>query len=150
MKIFGIVLAAIGGAILGYFSLVGIDAGVEGLRVTNIAGLFLGSALFVGGSVFAAAGEAIERLVLMSESPRTVVVKETIGATPTAPRNIAPIAKPSAQRRPQKEGEQVLTETYNGVQIFQRFNGHYVEEKWFAGIKQARAYIDNLALDQLP
>lgn len=46
--------------------------------------------------------------------------------------------------RPTKEGDQVFVEKYKTVPIYQRHNGHYVGEKWFAGVKQAREYIDQM------
>ncbi|MBO6603675.1 MAG: hypothetical protein JJ949_10615 [Roseicyclus sp.] len=148
MKVFGILLAGVGAALLGYFGLVGVDTGIDGFRATNFAGLFIGSTLLVSGSVFVAAGEVIERLVMISDKPRTVIVKETISKSPPAPRNIAPPQRPSAPNRPLKEGEQVLVEDYMGTPIYKRYNGHFVGERWFAGIKQAHAYIDELARQQ--
>lgn len=61
---------------------------------------------------------------------------------PNTPRKIA---TKQPETRPTKEGEQVLVENYKTIPIYQRHTGHYVGEKWFAGVKQARAHIDDLA-----
>ena len=77
MKKLGIALAVIGALILAYFTFIGVETGVGGLRVTNIAGLFTGSALLISGCVLAGAGEITERLSLLAEVPRPVIVRET-------------------------------------------------------------------------
>jgi hypothetical protein len=147
MKLFGIALAVIGAAILGYFGLIGIDTGIEGFRATNLAALFIGSAFFVGGSIFAAAGEIIDRLLLLDEKPRMVIVKETISKSAPGTANTSTAQRPSTPKKPEKDGEQVLVENYKGVPIYQRYNGHFIGEKWFAGLKQAKQHIEEQVSD---
>lgn len=62
MKIFGIILMICGAFILLYFGIIGIETNIKGIRITNIAALQIGSTLFIAGSIFTAAGAAIEFL----------------------------------------------------------------------------------------
>lgn len=46
-----------------------------------------------------------------------------------------------AHPRPEK-GEERLLETYQGIEIHERYNGTYIGERWFANLSAAKAYID--------
>ena len=46
-------------------------------------------------------------------------------------------------------GEQVLVETYKGFEIHRRYNGHYIDERWFAGLKQAKEHIDSIGSEPI-
>jgi len=50
-------------------------------------------------------------------------------------------ARKESQPRPER-GEERLVETYQGVEIFERYNGIYIGERWFANLSAAKAYID--------
>jgi len=90
--------------------------------------------------------EMTKELLDIARKPTPVVVHTPKTPATQQPSKPVPAAqKQSAPTKPAKEGEQVYVETYGGLPIYQRYNGHYVGDKWFAGVKQARAYIDELA-----
>lgn len=43
---------------------------------------------------------------------------------------------------PPKKGEDRLVETYKGMDIYRRHDGHYVGKKWFANLARAKAFVD--------
>lgn len=90
--------------------------------------------------------EMTKELLDIARKPTPVVVQTPkTPATRQPAKSVSATRKQSTPEKPTKEGQQVYVETYGGLPIYQRYNGHYVGDKWFAGVKQARAYIDELA-----
>jgi len=71
VKEIGFVIAAIGALLLGYSGFVGQDTGLDGFRVANFGGMFVGSALLISGSIFAASGAILEQLRAMNSQAPT-------------------------------------------------------------------------------
>jgi hypothetical protein len=46
-------------------------------------------------------------------------------------------------------GQQELAETYKGFEIYRRHNGHYINERWFAGLKRAKEHIDSVSSEPI-
>jgi hypothetical protein len=143
MKTLGQVLAALGAVLLGYFGLIGVDTGIDGVRVANIGGTLVGSAMLVSGSVFAAAGEITERLSELHATPRKVIAAETkpVGRSLDGSVETKPVGR--SQDGSVRKGEERLVEEYKGTPINQRYNGYFVGENWFVGVVRARQFIDN-------
>ncbi len=51
-----------------------------------------------------------------------------------------------AKTRP-NEGEKRLAETFMGIEIFQKHDGHYIKNRWFANLNAAKAFVKR-ALDE--
>jgi len=45
-----------------------------------------------------------------------------------------------SEARPDK-GEKKLSETFMGVEIYQKHDGHYIKDKWFANLDAAKSFV---------
>jgi len=157
MKPLGQVLAALGAVLLGYFGLIGVDTGIDGFRVTNLAGLFTGSALLVSGSVLAAAAGITEKLSELHATLRKVAVAEAKPKQPADQGARRSEPEPAAIRvvtlgqDPEgliRKGEERFVEEHKGTPINKRYNGHFIGEKMFSSLQRAREHIDELAANK--
>ena len=83
MKEIGFVILAIGILVLGYSGFVGLETGLDGFRVTNLGGMFVGTALLISGSIFAVGGAILEQLSSMNGQASSQINKATETSTPT-------------------------------------------------------------------
>ena len=79
MKQIGFVILAIGALILGYSGFVGLGTGLDGFRVANFGGMFIGMALLISGSIFAVGGAILEQLRPMNVQASSETVKNYKG-----------------------------------------------------------------------
>ena len=79
MKEIGFVILAIGALVLGYSGFVGLDTGLDGFRVANFGGMFVGMALLISGSIFAVGGAILEQLRPMNVQASSETVKNYKG-----------------------------------------------------------------------
>lgn len=110
--------------------------------------------MLISGAVFVVGGEIIDTMNRLSETSLRKIERDTrFSRLETAQGNVVndnprkPAIKTNSLKPtlPPDKGEQVFVETYKGLPIYHRYDGHYIGEQWFAGIKQARSHIDQLS-----
>ena len=122
-------------------------AAVPGL-IIFLSGLFAICYVQVSRSHVDMAEMTRELLDLARTSPKEAQARTSMRPKPVSEdQRTEPAARAdppvSTKRDAPKKGEERLVETYKGVDIYKRHNGHYVGEKWFANIASAKEFVDH-------
>ena len=93
--------------------------------------------------------EMTQEILKIAKSGQQVAPRSRPPVHETAPQSQAQASKPDPRTKMLRPGEQVLVETYKGVEIHRRYEGHYIDERWFARLKQAKEHIDSVSSEPI-
>ncbi len=137
MDIFGWVLFLFGSLVLLIFAVVGFDAGLGEIGVTNLAGDFVGTALMISGAIFVGIGR-IEN-ALKGTSSNSNVANKYIPNNPYVSNSFAKSTVSSTASAP-KDVRRI--KVYKGKEILKTDRGVMVDEEIFANVIEAEKWID--------
>ena len=89
--------------------------------------------------------ETTQEILKIAKSEQQVASRSRPSTREITPQSEAQASKPDPSTKLLRPGEQVLVETYKGVEIHRRYEGHYIDERWFARLKQAKEHIDRIS-----
>ena len=93
--------------------------------------------------------ETTQEILKIAKSEQQVASRSRPSTREITPQSEAQASKPDPSTKLLRPGEQVLVETYKGVEIHRRYEGHYIDERWFVGLKKAKEHIDSVSSEPI-